>query len=265
MLSYSVGNVVELPAGTWLFNTEGSGYNGMQIAVAGGAEVNAEVILVGDVTSNWGQPVMKAASGPARIATVDLPDGNAWRVALNRGTAINGARVIITAEDAIDVSEVVAASGWISAHRVEGNTLTIALAGAEAIVDPTELLRIELAGARLPQLSSIEIELNDGMVPTDLTNLVPTRFALHPAAPNPFNPTTQIRYELPTEANVRLMVFNSLGQHVRTLVNATQAPGMYRLSWNGRDDQGREAASGSYMLTLRAGGTTIHQRVTLVR
>ena len=71
--------------------------------------------------------------------------------------------------------------------------------------------------------------------------------------PNPFNPSTTIRYTLPEASNVRLTIYNVLGQEVRTLVNAAQSRGVYNVQWNGRDASGRQVATGVYIYRLEAG------------
>ncbi len=58
--------------------------------------------------------------------------------------------------------------------------------------------------------------------------VMPLSFALHPNAPNPFNPETTIRFDLPQESGVELVVYNGLGQQVRTLVAETLPGGAHR-------------------------------------
>lgn len=75
--------------------------------------------------------------------------------------------------------------------------------------------------------------------------------------PNPFNANTEIRYQTPIDGHVTLRIFNTLGQGVRTLVDADQAAGRYDVIWNGRDDAGGMVASGLYFCRLQAG---VHSR-----
>jgi hypothetical protein len=78
----------------------------------------------------------------------------------------------------------------------------------------------------------------------------PERVVLDQNTPNPFNPVTQMAYQVPWMAEVRLTVYNALGQEIRTLVNATQQAGFYRVTWDGRNSLGSEAASGVYFARL---------------
>jgi len=81
---------------------------------------------------------------------------------------------------------------------------------------------------------------------------LPTSFRLFQNYPNPFNPETRIRYDLPQAGNVSLAVYNVLGQRVRVLVDEFQDAGRKSVTWDGRDDGGREAASGIYFYKIKA-------------
>jgi hypothetical protein len=93
----------------------------------------------------------------------------------------------------------------------------------------------------------------------------PAQFALHQNRPNPFNPQTQIAYELPVTSNVRLIVYNMLGQEVRTLVNGRRESGYHQALWDGRDVAGRSTASGVYFVHIQAGDFQAVQRMLLLR
>jgi xylose isomerase len=80
-----------------------------------------------------------------------------------------------------------------------------------------------------------------------------TTFRLLTNYPNPFNAATVIRFALTTTADVELEVFNLAGQQVATLVEGTQEAGTYAIHWDGRDDNGRQLASGVYLYRLRTG------------
>jgi hypothetical protein len=95
--------------------------------------------------------------------------------------------------------------------------------------------------------------------------LAPERFALVGAAPNPFNPSATISFEVPRPLPMKLVVYNALGQRVRTLVDGALEPGVHRVAWNGLDDIGREVASGVYLVRMEAPGFEKTLRVTMVR
>ncbi|NOX36849.1 MAG: T9SS type A sorting domain-containing protein [Calditrichaeota bacterium] len=90
-------------------------------------------------------------------------------------------------------------------------------------------------------------------------------FALHPNYPNPFNPTTTIRYALPRAGDVTLVIYNSLGQKVHTLVNRHQPAGRYTVQWDGRDKSGRVVPAGIYFYSLKVGQFEQMRKMVLVR
>ncbi len=81
-------------------------------------------------------------------------------------------------------------------------------------------------------------------------------FALKQNYPNPFNPTTTIEFVLNQGrfANVRLEVFNMLGQKIRTLYNGVLGAGTYKFQWNGRNDASAQVATGMYLYRLEVNG-----------
>ena len=83
-------------------------------------------------------------------------------------------------------------------------------------------------------------------------NVVPTKFSLGHNYPNPFNPITQIPYQLPCKSKVEICIYNLLGQKVRTLVDEVQKAGYHKVIWDGRDKFGREVASGVYLCRMEA-------------
>ena len=81
----------------------------------------------------------------------------------------------------------------------------------------------------------------------------PTEFSLQQNYPNPFNPTTNIRYDIAASGAAQLMIYNMLGQEVRSLVNGDQNIGRYEVEWNGLDNSGQPVATGIYIYHLQAG------------
>ena len=73
---------------------------------------------------------------------------------------------------------------------------------------------------------------------------------LQPNAPNPFNSSTQIAYSLAAAGPVRLEIYNTLGQPVRTLIDQVQPAGYYRVDWDARDQRGAGVAGGVYLMRL---------------
>lgn len=94
---------------------------------------------------------------------------------------------------------------------------------------------------------------------------VPRDFGVLSNYPNPFNPSTTIRYRVDQLAAVRLEIFTLRGERVIGLVNATQAPGEYRIVWEGRAENGRKAATGVYWMRLLVGESSFKRKVTLLK
>jgi flagellar hook assembly protein FlgD len=91
---------------------------------------------------------------------------------------------------------------------------------------------------------------------------------LLPNVPNPFNPSTELRFELDRPGIVELNIYDARGFLVRSLIAGHYAAGLHRVMWDGADRAGRPAASGVYqvrLVTSRDGKTEIRTRsVTLV-
>ena len=90
-------------------------------------------------------------------------------------------------------------------------------------------------------VSSTDVDLNG-------SSMIPGEFALFQNFPNPFNPSTTIRYAVPKSCHVNLTVYNLVGKEIAVLVNETRTPGEYSIVWNGQD-----LASSIYLCRLKAG------------
>ncbi|UCH11039.1 MAG: leucine-rich repeat domain-containing protein [Fidelibacterota bacterium] len=89
-----------------------------------------------------------------------------------------------------------------------------------------------------------------GVVAIDELAGIPGEYALHANYPNPFNPSTTIRYDLPEAVEVTLVVYDLLGREVVRLVDQRLEAGYHQLVWNGRDRAGRELPTGMYIVTM---------------
>lgn len=96
-------------------------------------------------------------------------------------------------------------------------------------------------------------------------NGIPAEFSLKQNYPNPFNPETKIEYSLPAGAHVSLKIYNTLGQLVKTLLDARQPNGRYSLHWDGRDASGMPVSSGIYFYRLTTGTFQASKKMLLLR
>jgi hypothetical protein len=85
-------------------------------------------------------------------------------------------------------------------------------------------------------------------------------FGLYQNYPNPFNPTTVIKYQLPTEANVKISLFNSIGEEIKTLVNETKQAGIYEFQFNATG-----FASGIYYYRIDSGNFTDTKKLVILK
>ena len=97
----------------------------------------------------------------------------------------------------------------------------------------------------------------------------PKTFSLYQNYPNPFNPETIIRYRIPqldqATMPVDLKIYNLLGDEVRTLVHEDQGAGYYATKWDGKNNNGKNVASGAYIYRLRVGRFIMTNKMLLMR
>ncbi len=83
--------------------------------------------------------------------------------------------------------------------------------------------------------------------------------------PNPFNPTTTIAYNMPTDGKVTVKVFNTKGQLVRTLVNDVVSQGPQSVTWHGDNNDGKKVSSGVYMYKVETGNDSVMKKMLLLK
>ena len=91
---------------------------------------------------------------------------------------------------------------------------------------------------------------------------VPENFELFPAYPNPFNPTTTLRYDLPEATKVIIMIYDLMGRDIKTLVNHQQKAGYKSVVWDATNDLGEPVSAGIYLYRISAGD--FHQTKKMV-
>ena len=99
----------------------------------------------------------------------------------------------------------------------------------------------------------------------DVDGSVPAVNALAQNSPNPFNPTTAIRFTIANAARVDLVVYDVRGARVRTLVSGEKPAGQQTVYWDGRDDAGRPVASGVYVCRLASGSFRDARKMILLK
>ena len=137
----------------------------------------------------------------------------------------------------------------------------------EVFLDPAS------AGTWYYRVTANDVHGNEGggsneavvSVQTEVPSTLPVIFALHGNAPNPFNPTTRILFDLPEEVPVSLTVYSPNGRKVVELARGVWPAGAHTVEWNGRGADGRTMASGVYIARLEAGNFRASHRMVLVK
>ncbi|UCE20475.1 MAG: T9SS type A sorting domain-containing protein [Gemmatimonadota bacterium] len=168
---------------------------------------------------------------------------------------------------------------------ISGTDLKVADVSADGLVEwveNTEGVRIAAASEKdfsqisitferlVPGELELTARIDEGALMGSVVKVVPipTEYALEQNYPNPFNPFTDIRYQIADSrlpVQTTLKIYNILGQQVRTLVDEAQEPGYYTVTWDARDDAGREFSSGIYFYRLNAGQFTQTKRMVLMK
>ena len=96
-------------------------------------------------------------------------------------------------------------------------------------------------------------------------NQIPTVFKIHQNHPNPFNPTTTLRYNLPDDGMVNITIYDMMGRVVRNLVNDHQSAGYKTIHWNGTNGFGEPVAAGVYLYQIHAGNFQQTKKMILLK
>jgi hypothetical protein len=94
---------------------------------------------------------------------------------------------------------------------------------------------------------------------------LPEKFHLYPNYPNPFNPSTKIKFDIPEHSAVAVKVYNILGKEITTLLEETISPCSYTIDWEAKDSNGKLLPSGVYLIQLNAGNYTKTIKALLLR
>jgi hypothetical protein len=236
------------------------------------------ILLAGDVTGNGGLSALDAACILSRVLNPDYlfpvelgvltrptrgakrmvswrHDGSAWVLDVSDSQTIHAISATLT----VSVPNPEITGPDAMAVRTEGNTVKVA--GVWQMNPVGGLIRVTLPMTTQPVLESLQV--NEEQIVTDRP--VPSSVILMPNAPNPFNPTTTIKYMLPGRDFVDMAVYSMTGQRIRTLVTGQRDAGFHSVVWNGRDDTGRAAGSGVYICRMRTTKETLTTRMVMTK
>ena len=156
-------------------------------------------------------------------------------------------------------------SGWYPTH----------VRSAESFLAPSPCRYVQLEVRLLsddpmvaPTLDSITLSETSGITAVFQQvrrNQLPDEFELCQNYPNPFNPATIISFSAPKQSQVKIAVYNILGQLVRELTDQEYASGAYHVQWDGRDSANTPVASGVYLYRMKTEAGAITKRMVLLR
>ncbi len=154
----------------------------------------------------------------------------------------------------------------IAQHITNGNggISNLQVSAKARYVEMLGLQRGTVYGYSIFELSVYPVDTNSV---NDITSGIksPSKFSLENNYPNPFNPSTNIRYHIAKAGQVNIEVFNISGQLVKTLVNSYHSPGDYYVIWDGRNNYGNIISSGTYFYKLTAGNFTDIKKMVLIK
>lgn len=130
---------------------------------------------------------------------------------------------------------------WVKTDQV--GTLVLSASGPSAIANRIRIVAIKEEPPPVP----------GGMMGHEE---LPRQYSLEQNSPNPFNPVTVIRYQLPVPSQVTIKIYNLLGEEVRTLVDEVRSAGYQRVEWNAANNAGVRVSSGVYFYRIDARSTT---------
>jgi hypothetical protein len=248
---------------------------------------------------NWVPfPLTNADEQPMTLSDGELiPGGTApwsWTVYVDiecANATVSGAQIAFTVDTAavrptdpfVVRSVFTDVPGAIIDWNLYGDTVFVAMASGGSIpLAPTPLVRLAFV-VRTRELANVSVQLlgfplthvddHDVALVARLAFADPTAVAgplremglTLNNSPNPFNPVTTIRYSLPVAGEVNLVVLNTAGQRVGVLYRGYKSAGDHAAVWNGRDGRGRAVSSGVYFCRMTVAGTTLVNRMLLVR
>lgn len=167
----------------------------------------------------------------------------------------------------IDMTRLGAAAGGVNGEGVLANVTFRARFSGETELTLKSDVSMTSRGQQLAEAveSVTELEISSESKQQTPSVDVPVTYDMAQNTPNPFNPTTSIRYQLPVKAHVNLEIYNAAGQLVKTLVNAPREAGYYTATWDGTDELGNAVASGVYVYRITAGDFSMTRSMVMLK
>ena len=189
------------------------------------------------------------------------PEGEPVLAAGGAGAAGRGGAAAGAARARTSAAAEAEGAGWI----VEIVERTSSIRGAIAVAEGERLLEAEAGFEAAGEANEGDQSLDSPAADQGRPQLPAPRFGLGPAAPNPFNPSTLLRFAVEEAGPLSLRIYDSAGRLVRTLAEGERQAGYYSIRWKGDNEQGRGVPSGVYSAVLIAGKERALRRLVLVK
>lgn len=247
--------------GGYIFKTTDSGENWESIEVDPAAYDSTYIRSIAFVDANNGficartGSIAKSTDGGANWTALDLPLGAEW---VNSIAAVPNSQAVYALDDAGVFYSDDLGENWEELEKpleAEGDYFISGLFASEdfgyIFTNNGQIFKFEGQGpTAIEPKHKVE---------------VPDQYVLHQNYPNPFNPTTKIAFSIPKSENIKLVVYDMLGQKVATLVNAKLNQGYHVLEWDGRDANGRIASAGVYLYQLQTSNMIKTRKMTFIK
>jgi hypothetical protein len=167
---------------------------------------------------------------------------------------LNGVTVyaVSTADNTVVTTDVTEEDGSFSLPNLPAGNYSILVDKEGYTGIPASNLTVNQSNNYQVSNSSVTITPDVPLSVKNESPTVPSIFRLEQNFPNPFNPTTQIHFEIPTLSRVIIKVYNLIGQQVAVLINETRAAGAYSVEWNATDNNNQQVGSGIYFVKMFA-------------
>ncbi len=207
---------------------------------------------------HWSRATPVRISNEGIMTTIDFgltpqPEG-AYRLAGHvhneDGSPVDGALVVAETEEGVIAATITGENGAYTLSDLPTGSYSVTASvtqGTEGTLSDASTT----LGNGVEQLTA-DITVTNQTTDVEQTVGVPEYFSLNQNYPNPFNPSTEISFALPQQADITLTIYNVLGQPVRILANGTHEAGQISVTWDGRNENGHQLASGMYFYRLKA-------------
>jgi len=180
----------------------------------------------------------------------------------------NEAKVLVNGSKVALPMELVANDGWRTARLVINKGLLLAGANVVTVEDAKNWPKRFILGSAkiLVAVPATMAQSNQKALGKRIEmTTIPLDLQLFNNFPNPFNPTTEIQFNVPNDTHVVISIVNMAGQKVRTLIDSEVPAGQHVVIWNGEDDAGQKVASGTYLYTLESDEAVLSKRMLLMK